>query len=96
MSDRTYTVISTAITQEIPEENYTVERIKGPILPRPAYVRTKLKMEIFVDGEVLGYEAEIPTIVMTRRPATDLEALLAFELNEADRRHERRTLGIWE
>jgi hypothetical protein len=95
MSEHTYTVISTAITQEIPE-NFEVPLVANSRVTRLPRTRTMLKMEIFVDGEILGYEAEIPTIMMTRRPATDLEALLAFELNEADRRHERRTLGIWE
>jgi hypothetical protein len=93
MTEHTYTVISTAITQDIPED-YQVPLVSGSPITRLPRTRTMLKMEIFVDGEVLGYEAEIPTIMMTRRPATVLEALLAFELNEAGRRHDRRALGL--
>jgi len=88
MNEHTYTVISTAITQEIPED-YTVDHLKGSIrhVHRP---RTKLKMEVYVDGEVLGYEAEIPPMMMTRRLATSDEIELAAELSEVDRRHQER------
>ena len=95
MIEKTYTVISTAITQEIPEDFQIASR--NPKIAMRPRVRTMLKMEVYVDGEVLGYEAEIPTIMMTRRIATHDEILLAEELNEVDRRHQERLerRGLW-
>jgi hypothetical protein len=91
MTEHTYTVISTSITQEIPED-YQVPLVSQSSrtirhLHRP---KTILKMEVVVDGYVLGYEAEIPPMTMTRRLATSDEIELAAELSEVDRRHQER------
>jgi hypothetical protein len=87
MTDQEFTVIATAIEQSIADD-ISLAGVSSNVLPKR--VRTTLKMEVLVGSEILYYEAEIPSVMMQRRPATAIEMILGEELREVDRRHQER------
>jgi hypothetical protein len=96
VTEHTHTVISTEIIAQLPgPEDFTVERITGPIMPRPYRPWFKVKLAVLIDDgssdvAVHEYEAEIPHVQISRRQPTPEEFILARELAEVERRHQER------